>query len=96
MKQTLTLTAAALLLGTTAIAETDRTSDGSFQVANVFEQIEQSPLWASLTGGDRDDDDDRDDRYDDRDDDGDDDEDEDDDHDDDRDDDGGDDDGDDD
>ena len=94
MKTTLTLTAAALLLGTTALADTTRSTDGSFQIANVFERIEQSPIWSSLTSGDRDDDDDR---YDDHDDDwGDDDDDDDDDRDDDRDDDGGDDDGDDD
>ena len=93
MKKTLTLTAAALLLGTTALADTTRSEDGPFQVANVLERIEQSPIWSSLTSGDRDDDDDRDDRYDDHDDDwGDDDDDDDDD----RDDDGGDDDGDDD
>ena len=69
MKKTLTLTAAALLMGTTALADTVRGQDNTFQVASLFDRWEQSALWQSLSGGDRGYDDDRYERYADRDDD---------------------------
>lgn len=69
MKKTLTLTAAAFLMGTTAMADTVRGQDTTFEVAGLFERWEQSALWSSLSGQDRGDDDDRYERYADRDDD---------------------------
>ncbi|MEX0369119.1 MAG: hypothetical protein AB3N09_00710 [Tateyamaria sp.] len=85
MKKTLVLTAIALMMGTTTLADTTRPADGTFQVANLFDRLEQSALWSSLTDSDRWEHDD-DERYADRDDDWDDDDDDDDDRDDDRDD----------
>jgi len=72
MKTTLTLSAAALLLATTALAapqEKELEEQPSFQIASLADRIQNGGFWSTLASWDYDDDDhdddDDDDRYDD-------------------------------
>lgn len=52
MKKTFALSAVALMMGATTLADPPRDTEGSLRVANVFDRFEQSAFWSALSDRD--------------------------------------------